>query len=43
MCRNHAEKYSASYKQDLKKGWTSSKWTTDFDAMAKKTVLNFTK
>ena len=38
-CRNHAEKYSASYKQDLKKGWTSSKWTTDFDAMAKKTVL----
>jgi len=38
-CRNHAEKYSASYKQDLKKGWTSSKWSTDFDAMAKKTVL----
>lgn len=38
-CRNHAQKYSASYKQDLKKGWTSSKWTTDFDAMAKKTVL----
>lgn len=38
-CRNHAQKYSASYKQDLKKGWTSSKWTTDFDPMAKKTVL----
>lgn len=36
---NHAKKYSASYKQDLNKGWTSSKWTTDFDAMAKKTVL----
>jgi recombination protein RecT len=38
-CRNHAKKYSASYKQDLKKGWTGSKWTTDFDAMARKTVL----
>ena len=36
---NHAKKYSASYKQDLNKGWKSSKWTTDFDAMAKKTVL----
>lgn len=36
---NHAKKYSSSYKQDLKKGWTSSKWSTDFDAMAKKTVL----
>jgi recombination protein RecT len=36
---NHAKRYSASYKQDLKKGWTSSKWSTDFDAMAKKTVL----
>ena len=38
-CRNHALQYSASYKQDINKGWTSSKWTTDFDAMAKKTVL----
>ncbi len=38
-CINHATQYSASYKQDLKKGWSSSKWTTDFDAMAKKTVL----
>lgn len=38
-CNNHAKKYSASYKQDLNKGWKSSKWTTDFDAMAKKTVL----
>ena len=36
---NHAKKYSASYKQDLNKGYRSSKWTTDFDAMAKKTVL----
>ena len=38
-CINHAKEYSASYKQDLKKGWSSSKWTTDFDAMAKKTVI----
>lgn len=38
-CRNHALQYSASYKIDQKKGWTTSKWTTDFDAMAKKTVL----
>lgn len=38
-CRNHALQYSASYKQDVNKGWSSSKWTTDFDAMAKKTVL----
>lgn len=38
-CKNHAKQYSASYRKDLKKGWTSSKWTTDFDAMAKKTVL----
>ena len=36
---NHAKKYSASYKQDLNKGWKSSRWTLDFDAMAKKTVL----
>ena len=38
-CRNHAKQYSASYKKDLEKNWTSSKWSTDFDAMAKKTVL----
>ena len=38
-CKNHALQYSASYKTDQKKGWTTSKWTTDFDAMAKKTVL----
>jgi len=36
---NHAKRYSQSYKQDLKKGWTSSKWSTDFDAMARKTAL----
>jgi recombination protein RecT len=38
-CVNHATQYSASYKLDLKKGWSASKWSTDFDAMAKKTVL----
>jgi recombination protein RecT len=38
-CRNHAIQYSASYKKDLEKNWTASKWSTDFDAMAKKTVL----
>lgn len=38
-CRNHALQYSASYKNDVNKGWSSSKWSTDFDAMAKKTVL----
>jgi recombination protein RecT len=38
-CRNHATQYSASYKKDLEKNWTSSKWSTDFEAMAKKTVL----
>lgn len=38
-CRNHAETYSASYRQDLVKKWSSSKWTTNFDDMAKKTVI----
>ena len=38
-CRNHAMQYSASYKRDLEKNKTSSKWSTDFEAMAKKTVL----
>jgi recombination protein RecT len=37
--RNHAMTYSSSYKKDLEKNWTSSKWSTDFEAMAKKTVL----
>lgn len=37
--RNHATTYSQSYKKDLEKGWSTSKWTTDFDAMARKTVL----
>lgn len=33
----HAKKYSQTYSNDRTK--QSSKWTTDFDAMAKKTVL----
>ena len=35
----HALKYSQSYKTDKSKGWSSSPWTTNFDAMASKTVL----
>ena len=31
----HAKRYSASYRN----GWSSSLWKTDFDAMAKKTML----
>lgn len=36
---NHAQKYSQSYRYDLKENKQSSKWTTDFDAMALKTVI----
>jgi recombination protein RecT len=36
---NHAKKYSQSYRKDLEKNWSNSKWSTDFGAMAKKTVL----
>lgn len=35
----HAERYSKSYRYDLKSGKQSSIWSTNFDAMAKKTVL----
>lgn len=35
----HALTYSQSYKSDKAKGWTSSRWSQDFDAMGKKTVL----
>jgi len=35
----HAEKYSQSYAYDLRTGRKSSVWTTNFDSMAKKTVL----
>ena len=36
---NHAKKYSQAYRYDLNDKKQSSKWTTDFDAMAKKTVI----
>lgn len=36
---NHAKKYSQAYRYDLNANKSSSKWTTDFDAMAKKTVI----
>lgn len=36
---NHARKYSKSYQNDIRKKKSSSKWSTDFDAMAKKTVI----
>lgn len=36
---NHAKRYSQSYRYDLDDNKQSSKWTTDFDAMAKKTVI----
>lgn len=35
----HAEKYSQSYGYDKKNGRKSSPWSTNFDAMASKTVL----
>lgn len=35
----HAARYSQTYKADKKNGYKSSKWSDDFDAMAKKTVL----
>lgn len=35
----HAEKYSQSYSYDLRYGKKSSVWSTNFDAMARKTVL----
>lgn len=35
----HAKKYSQSYRTDLNKNKKSSKWTTDFESMALKTVI----
>ena len=35
----HAGKYSQTYSADKRYGKKSSKWSSDFDAMAKKTVL----
>lgn len=37
--KNHAEKFSQSYAYDLRFSRKSSVWSTNFDAMAKKTVL----
>lgn len=36
---NHARKYSQAYRYDIEKKKSSSKWTTDFEAMALKTVI----
>lgn len=35
----HAKKYSSAYRYDMEKGKKSSVWTTDFDSMAKKTLI----
>lgn len=35
----HAEKYSQSYRYDLNGNKSKSRWSTDFDAMALKTVI----
>lgn len=36
---NHAKKYSQAYRYDLDNNKKGSKWTTDFEAMALKTVI----
>ena len=36
---NHARKYSTAYRNDLNNDKKGSKWTTNFDAMALKTVI----
>ena len=36
---NHARTYSQAYRYDLNNSKKSSKWTTDFEAMALKTVI----
>jgi recombination protein RecT len=35
----HARRYSASYRYDIESGKKSSIWSTNFDAMAKKTLI----
>ena len=35
----HAKKYSRGYRYDLEKGKSTSPWSTNFDAMAKKTMI----
>ena len=37
--KDHALTYSQAYKTDVKKGWSMSFWSKDFDAMAFKTML----
>ena len=37
--RKHAERFSQAYKNDIKYNSTKSPWSTDFDGMAKKTVM----
>lgn len=37
--RDHGEKYSQSFRKDLKEKTKKSLWSTDFDSMALKTVL----
>ena len=37
--KKHAEKYSQSYQNDIKYKKSTSNWSTNFDAMALKTVL----
>lgn len=39
---NHAKQYSKAYQYDLKDNKSSSVWSTNFDAMAKKTVMKLT-
>ncbi len=39
MVDNHARKYSQAYRYDINNKKKSSKWTTDFEAMALKTVI----
>lgn len=36
---NHARKYSKSYRNDIEEGKKKSNWSTDFEAMALKTVI----
>ena len=40
--RKHAETYSQAYQYDIKEGKQSSPWSTNFPAMAKKTVVKAT-
>lgn len=39
MIQSHAKRYSRSYRYDLETGKKSSVWSTNFDAMARKTVI----